>query len=178
MGCQHCVLAYGLGALGFLPSEVTAKEGSLNLGLKDHEFVFQWVQQNIAEFGGDPEEVTVYGLSAGAHAVSPSLPKTVLLDKNNTLRYLIHLDWPPHNEHGAKLQAPLQASNTRIGRRLSKSRLPLQRPSTRAAIQRIRLRSRLLPRRGRRDLLLPPQLLVRASHGRLLQSIRRIQPFL
>jgi len=61
---------YRIGALGFLPSTVTAKDGSLNLGLKDQIVLFDWVQANIAAFGGDPDNVTLIGLSAGAHSVS------------------------------------------------------------------------------------------------------------
>ncbi len=62
---------YRVGALGFLPSELTAREGILNLGLRDQQALFQWVQDNIAEFGGDKNNVTIMGLSAGAHSVGP-----------------------------------------------------------------------------------------------------------
>lgn len=58
-----------VGALGFLPSTLTAKEGALNLGLRDQVLLFQWVQKNIEAFGGDPSRVTLFGLSAGAHSV-------------------------------------------------------------------------------------------------------------
>lgn len=61
---------YRIGALGFLPSGLSAKEGALNLGLKDQIVLFEWVQENIKAFGGDPENVTLVGLSAGAHSVS------------------------------------------------------------------------------------------------------------
>lgn len=60
---------YRVGALGFLPSEVTAREGLLNLGLRDQQMLLEWVQTNIAAFGGDPKKVTVMGLSAGAHSI-------------------------------------------------------------------------------------------------------------
>lgn len=62
---------YRLGALGFLPCTVTQKEGVANLGLKDQILVFEWVRDNIAHFGGDADQVTLIGLSAGAHSVSP-----------------------------------------------------------------------------------------------------------
>ena len=65
---------YRLGALGFLNSEIAKKEGILNLGLHDQVLLLRWVQDNIAAFGGDPDQVTLIGLSAGAHSVSvPSL---------------------------------------------------------------------------------------------------------
>lgn len=60
---------YRIGALGFLPSGLSAKEGVLNLGLKDQIVLFEWVRDNIMAFGGDPENVTLVGLSAGAHSV-------------------------------------------------------------------------------------------------------------
>lgn len=64
---------YRIGALGFLPSSLSAKEGVLNLGLRDQILMMEWVQENIAAFGGDPDNVTLFGLSAGAHSVSPVL---------------------------------------------------------------------------------------------------------
>ncbi|KAI1107313.1 alpha/beta-hydrolase [Jackrogersella minutella] len=64
---------YRVGALGFLPSAIAAKEGVLNLGLKDQQAFFQWVQNNAADFGGDPNNVTIMGLSAGAHSVGHHL---------------------------------------------------------------------------------------------------------
>ncbi|KAI1652184.1 alpha/beta-hydrolase [Daldinia loculata] len=64
---------YRVGALGFLPSGVTAKEGLLNIGLKDQQALFKWVQDNIANVGGDPKNVTIMGLSAGAHSIGHHL---------------------------------------------------------------------------------------------------------
>lgn len=64
---------YRIGSLGFLPSSLSAKEGALNIGLKDQKLLFEWVQENIALFGGDKNNVTLFGLSAGAHSVSNSI---------------------------------------------------------------------------------------------------------
>ena len=61
---------YRTGALGFLNSVLTANEGVLNLGLRDQILLLEWVNTNIAAFGGDPENVTLIGVSAGAHSVS------------------------------------------------------------------------------------------------------------
>ncbi len=64
---------YRVGALGFLPSTLSKKVGILNLGLHDQICLMQWVQDNIRQFGGDPTNVTLFGLSAGAHSVSIKL---------------------------------------------------------------------------------------------------------
>ncbi|KAH6643300.1 acetylcholinesterase precursor [Truncatella angustata] len=64
---------YRIGALGFLPSKLSAKEGALNLGLKDQICLMDWVQDNISFFGGDPGRVTLFGLSAGAHSIGHHL---------------------------------------------------------------------------------------------------------
>lgn len=61
---------YRIGALGFLPSNLSAAEGALNLGLKDQVCLLEWVEENIHHFGGDKNNVTLIGLSAGAHSVS------------------------------------------------------------------------------------------------------------
>ncbi len=62
-------LQYRLGAWGFLElSEIGGQEyaASGNLGLLDQIAALKWVKQNIAAFGGDPNNVTVFGQSAGA----------------------------------------------------------------------------------------------------------------
>jgi triacylglycerol lipase len=60
---------YRLGALGFLSSSVAARQQLLNLGLTDQILALQWVQKNIAAFGGNPAKVTLMGDSAGGHSV-------------------------------------------------------------------------------------------------------------
>lgn len=64
---------YRVGALGFPSSTVAEREGALNLGLRDQRLLFEWVSQNIGRFGGDESRVTLMGMSAGAHSVSPVL---------------------------------------------------------------------------------------------------------
>lgn len=62
---------YRLGPLGFLClPELQAEAGFTgNYGLFDQVAALKWVQRNIASFGGDPENVTVMGQSAGAMSV-------------------------------------------------------------------------------------------------------------
>ncbi|KAF3038534.1 hypothetical protein E8E12_008173 [Didymella heteroderae] len=64
---------YRIGALGFLPSRLSAAEGALNLGLKDQMCLLEWVEDNIQHFGGDKDNVTLIGLSAGAHSIGHHL---------------------------------------------------------------------------------------------------------
>jgi para-nitrobenzyl esterase len=69
-------LNYRLGALGFLDfsSFATAEEPfQSNLGLHDILAALAWVQQNIAAFGGDPGNVTLFGESAGGGCVTTLL---------------------------------------------------------------------------------------------------------
>jgi len=64
---------YRVGALGFLAHpELTAEGGgaSGNYGLMDMVAALKWVNANIARFGGDPANVTLYGQSAGSVAIA------------------------------------------------------------------------------------------------------------
>lgn len=64
-------LNYRLGVLGFLAHPQLDREGtpSGNFGLQDQIAALKWVKANIARFGGDPANVTVFGESAGAHSI-------------------------------------------------------------------------------------------------------------
>lgn len=61
-------LNYRLGALGFLahPALRQENEGATNLGVADQQLALRWLQENIRAFGGDPDNVTLFGESAGA----------------------------------------------------------------------------------------------------------------
>jgi acetylcholinesterase len=59
-------LNYRIGPLGFPQGPEAVERGALNLGLHDQWAALEWVQHNIAFFGGDPRKVTVFGESAGA----------------------------------------------------------------------------------------------------------------
>ncbi|WP_405771922.1 carboxylesterase family protein [Streptomyces sp. NBC_00080] len=70
-GVVVVTLNYRLGAFGFLARhDLDAESGpSGDLGLQDQIAALRWVKSNIGAFGGDPDRVTVFGESAGAHAV-------------------------------------------------------------------------------------------------------------
>ncbi len=75
-GVVYVSFNYRVGALGFLAHPELTKESphgaSGNYALTDTLAVLQWVQKNIAAFGGNPANVTIFGESAGA-AISSAL---------------------------------------------------------------------------------------------------------
>lgn len=75
-GCVFVSVNYRLGALGCLDlSSLSTPEHQIddNLFLRDLVLALQWVRDNAAVFGGDPDNVTIFGESAGAHAVATLL---------------------------------------------------------------------------------------------------------
>ncbi len=63
---EHDVIYIGanfrLGPIGFLSTE--QEDCSGNWGLKDQNMVLRWIKENIAQFNGDPNLVTIFGVSA------------------------------------------------------------------------------------------------------------------
>ncbi|EJD05041.1 alpha/beta-hydrolase [Fomitiporia mediterranea MF3/22] len=62
-------IAYRLNLLGFLAGSSVQEYGDVNAGLLDQRAALEWVQRHIASFGGDPDEVTIDGESAGGASV-------------------------------------------------------------------------------------------------------------
>lgn len=72
-GVVLVTINYRLGVFGFLATADLAKEANGaagNYGLMDMIAGLEWVKKNIKEFGGDPNNVTIFGESAGSFAVS------------------------------------------------------------------------------------------------------------
>ncbi len=61
---------YRLGSLGWLTDPALTDGGSGNWGLMDQIAALHWVHDNIAAFGGDPDNVTLFGSGAGATSIA------------------------------------------------------------------------------------------------------------
>jgi para-nitrobenzyl esterase len=114
---------YRLGALGWLvePGLLAQTPGFFqdvgdagNYGLMDQQFALQWVQRNIAGFGGDARKVTVGGESAGGLSVSSNLASTTTapgLFRSAIIEsgaYMLH-DVPSEGVYGAIFGAGFDA---------------------------------------------------------------------
>ena len=73
-GCVFVTINYRLGIFGFLSHPELSAESDLkvsgNYGILDQIAALKWVKQNIAAFGGNPDNVTIAGQSAGAMGVN------------------------------------------------------------------------------------------------------------
>jgi para-nitrobenzyl esterase len=106
---QHGVILvtvnYRLGIFGFMAQRGLEQESphhvSGNYGLLDQILALHWVQDNIAKFGGDPGNVTLFGQSAGAH--DSSLLMASPLAKGLFQRVI--------QESGSPLSPPLRSLN-------------------------------------------------------------------
>ncbi|EKG13645.1 Carboxylesterase type B [Macrophomina phaseolina MS6] len=66
----YVAMNYRLNFFGFALTDALRRENSLNSGLKDQRLALQWVRDNIEDFGGDPDRITLCGQSSGALSVA------------------------------------------------------------------------------------------------------------
>ncbi|KAG0375330.1 hypothetical protein BGX24_009254 [Mortierella sp. AD032] len=70
-GVVVVTLNYRLGIFGFFenPPSIPRSKATGNLAIRDQIAALQWVQDNIVAFGGDPDQVTIFGESAGGYSM-------------------------------------------------------------------------------------------------------------
>ena len=66
----YAAINYRLGIFGFARSPSLKDGKALNVGIRDQRLALEWIRDNIEAFGGDPNQITVYGLSSGGTFVS------------------------------------------------------------------------------------------------------------
>ncbi len=110
-------LNYRLGALGFLATEALASESDEdsagNYGIRDQIAALEWVQRNIAAFGGDPAQVTIFGESAGGVSVCAHIGSP--LSRGLFARAIIESGGGCYGTPQLRTSTPLQASAMDIG---------------------------------------------------------------
>ncbi len=104
-GVVLVTINYRLGAMGYLAHPALTEEAgtSGNYGLLDQVAALVWVRDNIAAFGGDPENVTLFGESAGAQSITElmALPAAdglyhkVILQSGASTGNMLHLKRSP-----------------------------------------------------------------------------------
>lgn len=106
---------YRLGAIGNIPSKLMEEEDGLNLGVRDQRQMLEFVQKYVKYFGGDKDQVTLGGLSAGGHSVGlhlfhnygedagkPLFSKAILASGSPTARAFPGVDYPLYQRQFAE----------------------------------------------------------------------------
>jgi para-nitrobenzyl esterase len=129
---------YRLGPFGFFAHpDLTAESpehSSGNYGLLDQIAALEWVQRNIAKFGGDPDNVTIFGESAGACSVLDLMCSPLTEGKSLFARAIS--ESAPNADNGIVIYStrPL-ATGEAMGRQLSKALGCAGRPDELAALR-------------------------------------------
>ncbi|KAJ5520425.1 hypothetical protein N7463_000878 [Penicillium fimorum] len=108
---------YRLGAFGFLTSDELRSAGyKANNGIRDQRIAMRWVQKHILDFGGDPENVTLAGMSAGGasvtyhlHSDEPLFKRAIVM--SGTFFLIRALSYEAHEENYRKVLDMLGLTN-------------------------------------------------------------------
>ncbi|EEU43385.1 uncharacterized protein NECHADRAFT_82612 [Fusarium vanettenii 77-13-4] len=83
---------YRLGIPGFLASQELSDAGfKPNRGLRDQKVALRWIKKYISGFGGDPDQITLVGQSAGAGNNTPACPTLLVSDFKFTASVDFHM---------------------------------------------------------------------------------------
>jgi len=107
-------MQYRLGPLGFLSFCNESAPG--NVGLLDQQLAMDWIHKHIADFGGDPTRVTLFGNSAGAasvgyHLLSPgsdNLFRSAILQSGTPIAHWAFIEPEEAKERAYKLAELVQ----------------------------------------------------------------------
>ncbi len=108
-------LNYRLGNLGFL-AHSELKDDAGNFALMDQQQALRWIKENIAEFGGNPDNVTLFGESAGGHSVMSHIVSPRATAENLFQRAIVQSgSYAPFQQPKAVAQAQGQQIATALG---------------------------------------------------------------
>lgn len=120
-------LNYRLGVLGFLAHpELTAESPnhvSGNYGLEDQAAALAWIHENIARFGGDPANVTLFGQSAGAMSTSTQI---TMPQSHRFFRRVIVESGTPFSVSSTPPMSDIERANLAFGHIADLRKLPVK----------------------------------------------------
>jgi para-nitrobenzyl esterase len=114
----YVTINYRLGILGFMAHQgLGANSG--DYGLQDQQEAMRWVQRNIAQFGGDPNNVTIFGQSAGGASVCAAVASPTAaglfqrgISQSAFYNYTVNTIWASGD---CKTQLPTEAEAQQAG---------------------------------------------------------------
>ncbi|KAF2131848.1 alpha/beta-hydrolase [Dothidotthia symphoricarpi CBS 119687] len=106
---------YRLGALGFLHCPGAGNLAPENNGLHDQDLAFDWLRENIEDFGGDVGNVTVIGQSAGGESISVKTMRKPLFKRAIMFSGTpVTMPSMTHEEHGANFSEQAEKLGIRV----------------------------------------------------------------
>lgn len=120
----YVYVGYRLGILGFLADRALGPHSG-DYGLQDQQAALRWVQSNVALFGGDPHNVTIFGESAGGASVCDQVASPTAkglfrrgISISGFYNYNVNTIWSPAD---CKSKLPTEAEAQEVGARFAAS---------------------------------------------------------